>query len=74
MDDKEQPTVLIACKRTKSVEPGKTAQSSADRYDQHCDSKMAYQMESHGPGVVTYKCIKCGHVWSTSVGGQFVGI
>lgn len=68
------PIVNIACRNTKSVAPGETAQSSADRYDQHCDSRSAYKLPSRVSGVVTYKCVKCKHVWSVPIGGQFHGI
>ena len=71
---KELPVVNIACKATASVAPNKEAQSSADRLDQHCGSMRAYQMPSRANGVVTYKCVKCKHVWSVSIGGSFHGV
>jgi len=73
-EQEELPVVHIACKSTKSVAPDKTAQSSADRYDQHCESRTAYQLPSRAPGMVTYRCTKCKHIWSISVGGQFHGV
>jgi len=74
-DQKEElPVVHMACRRTKSVKLGEVAQSSADRMDQHCDSKTAYKLEKRSPGVASYRCTKCGNVWNVPVGGQFQGI
>jgi hypothetical protein len=73
-EQEELPIVMVACRRTSSVDPGRQAQSSADRYDQHCDSRTAYKLPSRASGVVTYKCTKCKYVWSVPIGGQFHGI
>lgn len=37
---------------------------------QECSSMQALNMSEPGSSVVRFKCIKCGHVWSTPVGGQ----
>jgi hypothetical protein len=72
--DEELPIVHIACKSTKSIAKGKEGQSSADRYDQHCDSMTAYKLPQRTSGIVSYRCTKCRNTWSVPVGGQFHGI
>lgn len=36
-----------------------------------CPSMRAYRTSSDGSAVVTLRCVKCSHVWSTPVGGSF---
>lgn len=74
MADEELEIVHIACRRTASIARDKVGQSSADRMDQHCDSKTAYKLPQRAPGVVSYRCTKCKSVWNVPVGGQFHGI
>lgn len=60
MEDKEYPVVLIKCRRGQDLATN----------GQECASMQAYNMSHPGDSVVRFKCFKCGHTWSTSVGGQ----
>lgn len=70
----ELKEVLIACRRNAASDPGRMAQSSADLPSHHCDSKTAYLLPSATPTYVSYRCKKCGYVWTVSLGGTFQGI
>ena len=73
MNDNENKyqIVNVACRRSKSSIPGLMSQSSADGVEQHCDSRTAYKLTNRSPGVVTFKCTKCGYTWNVSIGGAF---
>lgn len=59
--DKNNPVVLIQCRRGSDLMTN----------GQSCDSKSAYNLsERPGGPIVTFKCVKCGFMWSTPVGGQ----
>lgn len=58
--EKDYPVVLIKCRR------GQDAATSG----QECGSNQAYNLANHGDFVVKFKCVKCGYIWSTPVGGS----
>lgn len=59
----ENPEVMVKCKR------------GSDRLTegQTCDGKMAERLSGPGSHVVSFKCKKCGYMWSVPLGGMFVG-
>lgn len=61
MTEQNFPIVQIKCRR------GQDLVTSG----QECQSMQAYNMSVPGGTVVQFKCVKCGHVWNTPVGGQF---
>jgi hypothetical protein len=60
MENQEQKEVFMPCKR------------GSDKFTngQHCDSKVAFKMQIQNPHSPTFKCVKCGYVWSVGVGGS----
>lgn len=60
MGNEEKPVVLVKCRRGQDI----------TTHGQECPSMQAYNMSSSGDTIVRLKCVKCGHMWSTPVGGQ----
>ena len=57
--DKDHPVVHVRCRR------GQDQLTSG----QECGSLQAYNLSSPGGPVVRLKCVKCGYIWATPVGG-----
>lgn len=58
-DDTQYKVVLVKCRRG----------SDPSTHGQECTSTQAYNMSDPGATMVRFKCIKCGYIWVTPVGG-----
>ncbi len=57
----EYPVVFMRCTRG----------SDQRTQGQKCDGKQAYKMSPDGHRNPMYKCVKCTHLFTVSLGGSF---